>query len=381
MSDGREHAAREYGAREMTRDHLVPRRLAVLAAWAWRLIVLGAAVYAIAWVVAWLSLVAIPVIVALLLTALLKPLQALFRRMGMPRLAATWLAVLIGAGVVFGLGYVAAALFAGRWEELAEEARRTGDRIRDFLAQAPFGLAEVDFDELVQNVVAWLQEHQETITAAIARGTLVTLQVLAGMLLAFFVAFFLVHDGERIWERTVRMFPADARLRVDKAGQTAWEVLSGFIRGAAVIATIHALIIGVTLVILGVPLAGPLAILVFVGSFIPFAGAILSGALAVIVALATTGLVPALVVLAVLLGQNQLENIVLEPIVMKRYVQLHPLTIGLAVTIGAIVWGIPGALISVPFTAMVVRAMPHLTAELPEPGLEPDRTLPGGCER
>ena len=345
----------------------VPRLLAVLAAWAWRLIVIGVAVYFLARIVSLLSLVAIPVIVALLLTALLKPLADALRRRRVPRLGATWLSVLTGVVVIVGLGYLAGFLFADRWEEISAEARRTEERLRAFLADGPLALDREELARLGASLLDWLRGHQEGLTGAVARGTVVTAQVLTGLVLAFFVAFFLIHDGERIWAGTVRLFPSRLRDRVARAGSMAWTVLSGFIRGALVIAIVHALIILVTLLLLGVPLAGPLAILVFIGSFIPYAGALVSGAVAVVVSLVTSGPVAALIVLAVLIGQNQLENVVLEPVVMKHYVRLHPMVIGLAVVVGTIIWGIPGALVAVPATAMAVRALPLLSADRPPP--------------
>jgi predicted PurR-regulated permease PerM len=155
---------------------------------------------------------------------------------------------------------------------------------------------------------------------------------------------------------------------VDQAGRAAWTTTTGYVRGTAVIATIHGSVIGLALYLLGVPLAVPLAVLVFLGSFIPFIGALVGGGLAVLVTFGTQGWLIALVLLGILLVESQLEVHLLQPLIVGRYVRLHPLAIGIAFAVGTVLAGILGAIIAVPIAAIVHQAWPALRGEVPRAG-------------
>jgi predicted PurR-regulated permease PerM len=184
----------------------------------------------------------------------------------------------------------------------------------------------------------------------------VTLRVVAQLLLGIFVVFFLLYDGGRIWWWLTDRVPIRARSRVRAAGEAAWVTLCGYVHGALIIALIHAVVIGTALFLLDVPIFLPLALLVFIGSFIPLAGALVAGGLAVLITLGTRGLIAALILLAVLLLENELEAHVLQPFVVGRYVRLHPLAIVLVLAVGTWLGGIVGALTAVPVAGVAANA-------------------------
>src|SRR5262249_30548279 len=154
-----------------------------------------------------------------------------------------------------------------------------------------------------------------------------------------FIAFFLLYDGERIWQWLISPLPPRESHRVDLAGRSAWITVTGYVRGTAVIAIIHGVVIGLVVSLLGVPLAIPLGVLVFLGAFIPFIGALGAGGLAVLVTFGSQGWPAALILLGVLLAQSQLEANLLQPAIVGRYVRLHPLAIGLAFAVGTVLGG------------------------------------------
>ncbi|MFN2535510.1 MAG: AI-2E family transporter, partial [Pseudonocardiaceae bacterium] len=177
-----------------------------------------------------------------------------------------------------------------------------------------------------------------------------------------FITFFFLYDGERIWHWLISPLPPRDVRRADAAGQAAWATTTGYVRGTAVIATIHGIVIGLAMFLLGVPLALPLAVLVFLGSFIPFVGALVAGGLAVLVTFGTQGWVVALTLLAILIVESQLEVHLLQPLIVGRYVRLHPLAIGLAFAVGTVLAGIVGAIIAVPTAAVINQAWPAFRA-------------------
>ena len=187
------------------------------------------------------------------------------------------------------------------------------------------------------------------------------------------MTFFLLYDGERVWRWLLGPLPRAAGTRVDRAGRTAWTTLTAYVHGTAVIATFHGVVIGVVLFLLHVPLVLPLAVLAFVGGFVPLVGALVAGSLAVLVALGTRGWVTAVILLGVLLVENQVEAHLLQPLVMGRYVRLHPLAIGLAIAVGSVLGGVLGAIVAVPAAAIVYRAAPLLSARGRGPVTRPSR--------
>ncbi len=196
-------------------------------------------------------------------------------------------------------------------------------------------------------------------------GGKIFLELIAGLFLTLFVTFFLLKDGERIWAWLTSFLGADARARTRGAGAAAWEVLTYYVRGTIAVAAIHAVVIGTTLWVMGVPLLAPLVVLVFLAAFVPLVGILVAGTIAVAVTLGTRGWVAALVLVVVFILENQLESHLLQPIVVGRMVRLHPLAIILALAVGGVVAGIAGAVVAVPTAAALVRAAPYLLGRKP----------------
>ncbi|RCW47295.1 putative PurR-regulated permease PerM [Halopolyspora algeriensis] len=332
-----------------------PRRslLGRAALWALRALLVAAAVYVGVQVLVLLDLAVIPVIAALLFTALLWPLNRMLRR-PMPNLLAAWITLIIAVFVLGGMGYLIGMRIAATLPLLIDQLINTVRRLGDLLAQLGFG--QVTLNSIENAVVNWLQSHRSMLRNVARTGARYLINLVTMLLLTIFVTLFLLYEGERVWRWLISpLEQGPHRRRIDRAGHAAWNTVTGYVHGTVVIAIIHGIVIGLTLFLLGVPLVLPLSVLVFLGSFIPIVGAIVAGTIAVLVTLVTQGIVEALILLAVLLVENQLEGNVLQPLVMKNYVRLHPLAIGLVLVVGGILAGLVGMIIAVPTAAVVHR--------------------------
>ncbi|WP_440708653.1 AI-2E family transporter [Herbiconiux sp. YIM B11900] len=297
-----------------------------------------------------LKLVVIPVLVALILAAALSPVIRWMRRHGVPAMVATWI-TLIGGIVIFG-GIVTLIVFAvrGQWDELSQSASDGVDQVTGYLQSGALPIDPSQLDGARDAVVGFFTSSQFG-TGALA-GVSAAAEVVTGALLAVVVLFFFLKDGDRIWAFFLRPFRGRALARGQRIGGTAVKTLGGYVRGTAIIAFVDAAGIGIGLAVLGVPLALPLAVIVFIGAFIPIVGATVAGILAALVALVANGPVVALIVVAIVIAVNQLEGNFLQPVVQARSLKLHPLVILVALTAGTILGGIVGAVLSVPIAAV-----------------------------
>ncbi len=352
---------------EMTDPAPLPRgRIAVKDAvatsswWAVRLIVLAAGAYLVARLLALLSVVTVPLIMALLLTALLAPVRDLIERAGLHRLPASVLTVLVALAVLGGLLTLMGMQVSSGAGRLVNDAQSTLNDVQRTFSHGFFGLGSVQFSSVQDRITSWLDQHRNQLISAAYAGVNITVRVVVGTVLAALLTVLLLWDGDRLWGSVSNGAGARWSAKLDGAGRAAWRSLSGYVHGTLVIATFHGIVIGTTLVLLGVPLAGVLALAVFVGSFVPIVGALVAGGAAVLVTLATRGLVDAGVVLAVLIAANQVEAHVLQPVVMRRFVRLHPAVTVVAITAFGEVWGVVGALIAVPVCSVAARATPVL---------------------
>lgn len=320
--------------------------------WAWRFLVIVAAAAVLAYVVVRFRLVVFPVVIALLLAALLQPTVARLLRWGVPRLLAAAIVFVSGIVVVTGTLTGVGTLLATGIQDISTSVLKGINQIRNWLT-GPLGLSEDQLNTFINSAWQTIQQN----TNRIASGALATAgtaaQILAGIALTLFVTFFFLYDGARIWRWCVRLFPGTARPHVSEAGQRAWRTLVSYVRGTVIVAAVDAVFIGIILVVLGVPLAVPLAILVFLGAFVPLVGAFVTGAIAVLVALVTNGFVTALIVLGGIILVQQIEGNVLQPLLLGRMVKVHALAVVLVVTAGGLIGGIAGAVIAVPFAAVV----------------------------
>ena len=328
----------------------VPRTLRVVAAWSWRILVVLALAAAVIAVIVRLEVLFIALFVALLATALLQPGMDLLRRVGLPRAVAAAVTLLLALAVVGLVFFLAGRALAGQAGELATAVAEGYDKLKLWIEDA-FGISADQLEEYTTRVWDSVRNNVGSIGSGVFGIASTAGEFLAGAGVALFATIFFLYDGPRIWHWVGSLFPSSARAHVDQAGQLSWRTLSGYARGTVLIAAIDALGIGLGVWLLGVPLAGPIAVLVFFGSFIPIVGATLSGLVAVLVALATEGVTTALLTAGVVLLVQQLEGHVLQPLIQGRFVAIHPLAVVLAVAAGSVVAGLVGAVIAVPIVA------------------------------
>jgi predicted PurR-regulated permease PerM len=359
-----------------TVDDGIPRGVRVAGAWAWRLILFAGTAYLMLRVIALLHLVVIPVAVALLLAALFEPAVRGLRNRGVNRSLAAGMVLVGGLTVVSaGLGLIVWTVIS-QFDDLSAQVREGVAQIQTWLAGGPLHVSQAQLSSGVDQLLQKVSENQGAITSG-AWSTATTLgELLAGLLLVLFTLFFFLRDGAQIWRFLCRLLPRPARVPVARAGHYSWHTLASYVRATVLVALIDAVGIGIGLAVLRIPLALPLAALVFLGAFIPVVGATLSGAVAVLVALVTHGLVSALIVLGLVIAVQQLEGHVLQPLIMGRAVALHPLAVILAIATGVVVAGIIGALVAVPLLAVANTAVRYL-AEHPQGEPTPDREPPG----
>lgn len=340
----------------------VPFALRVAAAWSWRvglvIVVSGVLVYLLGQV----SLLIVPLMVAALLAALLLPLRNALRRRRVPTGAAVAITLLAFFGLVSAALTLVGTQLAMGFTNLWGEARAGIEQMMAWLAQGPLQLTTGEIDGFLQDVSNTLQSNGGSIlSGALSFGSTAG-HVAAGTLLTVFALIFFLLDGGRIWRFVVGLAPVRARAAVDGAGRRGWLSMASYVRVQMLVAAVDAIGIGLGAFVIGVPLALPLGVLVFIGSFVPIVGALATGSVAVLLALVANGWVNALVMLVIVLAVQQLEGHVLQPLIMGPAVALHPLAVVLAVAGGTLLAGIPGALFSVPLLAVLntsVRYIAH----------------------
>ena len=338
----------------------VPRWLQAAGAWAWRLIAIGVALYFGARVISALRIVVLPCVAALLLTALLQPLAARLRQAGLPALAATWCTLLTAIAVIAGAGTLIGNRVSGEYGTLVAELAHTTKKAENWLVTGPFQVRQVTLQQLSNTILHWLNAHRSFVAGTVVTGGRIALEIGAGVVLMLFVTFFLIKDGDRIWRWLTGALSTRALARTERAGRAAWHTLVYYVRGTMLVAAIHAVVIGLALAIIGVPLVGPLVALVFVAAFLPIVGILIAGVVAILITLATKGLIAAVALVVIFVLENQIESHLLQPVVLGRIVRLHPLAIILVLAIGEVVGGIAGAIVAVPTAAALYRAVPML---------------------
>jgi predicted PurR-regulated permease PerM len=355
----------------------------VTASWAVRMLVIAAAVYLLFRLLSTFGVVTVPVALALLGSALMSPLVGWLQRHGVPRALATLVAMVGGLAVVAGVLTFVIQAFINGLPELQDKVGASINQVQQWLITGPFHLRQEEITQAGNNLTGSLKSHTNELTAgAISTASTVTELLTAGLLTVFTLIFFL-HGGREIWEFVIKVVPARARDAVNVAGHRGFASLVGYVRATVAVAGVDAIGIGIGLGALQVPLALPLAALVFLGAFIPIIGAVLTGIVAVLVALVTKGLVVALIVLGVVLLVQQVEAHALQPLLLGRAVQLHPVAVVLAIAAGTVVGGIIGALLAVPTIAVLNSAIRSLLA-VPEEephagnitGSDPDQAAP-----
>jgi predicted PurR-regulated permease PerM len=336
----------------------VPEALSIAAAFSWRLLVILGLIAVLIYLIITLKYIVIPFLIAVLIGALLVPLVQFLERHRWPK----WLAVtvtLVGFfAIVSGLVVVVVSQVRLGLPALQQQSVAAFESFRTFLSQSPLQLNDQDIDGYLAQLTAAVQRDSGVLVSGILSVGSTAGHVLAGALLTVFASIFVLIDGKRIWAWTVRLFPRRARIAVDGSGQTGWLTLTTFVKVQIFVAAVDAVGIGVGAWILGLfyggfPLVIPIAVAVFLGSFIPVVGALITGALAIFIALVFLGPIPAVIMLGIVLLVQQVEGHILQPLIMGTAVKVHPLAVVFAVAAGSFIAGIPGALFAVPLVAVV----------------------------
>ncbi|WP_081808982.1 AI-2E family transporter [Mycobacterium sp. URHB0044] len=339
------------------------------AAWSWRLLIILGALVALLWVVKHLEVIVVPVALATMIAALLMPVVDLLDRRGMPRGAAVFVVLLSGFVVVGGILAFVVSQFIEGAPALVDQVTRSITGVRAWLTTGVFShFSSEQINSATDAAIDALKNNQAKLTSGALSTAGTVTEIVTGALLVFFTLIFLLHGGRHIFGYVTKIFPSTVRDRVRDAGRAGFHSLIGYVRATFLVALVDAVGIGIGLVIMGIPLALPLASLVFLGAFIPLVGAVITGVLAVIVALIAKGWVFALITLGLIIAVQQLEAHVLQPLVMGRAVSVHPLAVVLAIATGGVSAGIIGALLAVPTVAFINSAMRVLLAA--DPGAE-----------
>ena len=366
----------------------------------WRLLLLAVAGYLLAQLLARLRFVVLPVVAALLVLTLLLPPAAWLKRHGWPAAAAAFTVLLGGLLVVAAVLYLIVSRVALQFASLASRVSESVDEIREWLVNGPLHLSDQQLADLVRRVQDSLSSRQGLILSQVLSTTTLALEILGAAILTLLLTFFFLKDGEwmQAWLLGQVDKPAAAKLRA--AGEAAWSTLTGYVRGVAIIGSFDAVFIGIGLAIVGVPLVPSLALLTFVGAFLPLIGAFTAGLVSALVALVSNGPLAAAVVVAITLVVQQVEGHVLQPAVMSRAVRLHPVVVLLSLGAGGLLGGIVGAFLAVPVVAVAAAAVgawrcapdpdapaaklraavepSAAQAELPAPGEQVAQPRPGG---
>lgn len=346
--------------RELDKD--IPYGIRIAASWSWRLGLILLMAGILVWLLRHITLLIIPIMVAALLAGLLSPVTAWLKRRGLPAGLAVAATVLGFIGVIVGALALVGRQLAVGFGELYSQALEGVRQVQDWLSAGPLHLTAAQIDQYVKEVTDALQNNSSSIlSGALSFGSTAG-HFAAGMLLSLFILIFFLLEGDRIWAFLVRMLPRKARAATFGAGRKGWASMVSYARIQMFVAAVDALGIGVGAAIIGVPLALPLGVLVFLGSFIPVVGALVTGVVAVLLALVANGPINALIMLAVVLLVQQLEGHILQPLVMGKAVSLHPVAVILSVAAGSYLAGIPGALFSVPILAVANSAVRYIAA-------------------
>jgi predicted PurR-regulated permease PerM len=335
----------------------IPRLLVAGSELGWRFLVCIAALAVVVYAIAKVSFAFIPVFVALLLATLLVPPAHWLQRRGAPPVAATVVVFLGALAVLATLLTLLTPPVVNEFDAIGANVREGADKLAVYIADSPLGLDEAAVQREIDRIDDRVRENSGQITSGVLSGAAFVGQLVAGLLITLVVLFFFVKDGPRIWAWVVGLFPQTRRPAMEQVGAQSWQVLTQYVRGVVTVAVVDAVGIGIALWLIGVPLVVPLALLVFFTAFVPIVGSIVAGIACALVALVNGGPVDALLVVGASLAVQQLEGNVLYPMIVGRRMELHPIAILLAVTIGGITAGIVGAAIAVPIAAVAAVAI------------------------
>jgi len=324
----------------------------VAASWSVRFLVVAAAVYVLLRLLNSVSLVTIDIVVAIMLAALLEPAVDALARLRVPRPLAAILVFILGvAGLGVALWFVISQV-SNNATVLGGQLRDAGEAIRNWLVEGPLDMSERQVTQLSDELTGAVSGNRSELVAGALNTANSALGVVGGAVFCLFALMFMLLDDGAMWRWVVRIFPVPARPRVAAAGVVAWRTLVAYMRSTVLLALINSLTMVVVMIIAGLPLVVPLGVLLFLGSLIPLAGMLVAGLVVVLVALVTKSLAVAIVMAIALFLTVQLEGNLLNPYILGKAVQIHPLAILVAVTAGTLLGGIFGAFIAVPLVAI-----------------------------
>lgn len=341
----------------------IPPKLNYLSGLSWRLLVILGLIGVLIFLIIQLKIIVIPFLVALLLTALLYPFVKWLTKKGIKKGLAVAISFVSLLVIIAAIVFVFVKQVQSAYPELKQEFQVTLSNVQASLAQGPLNINEADFDNAAGEVIKYVQENSSTFISGLSTAGSTAGHVAAGLLLTLFAVIFLSYDGRTIWQWTTKLAPSAIRNKLNEAGQKGWRTLIEFVKSQVTVAGVDAVGIGLGALLLQIPLAIPIALIVFLGSFIPLVGAIVTGLIAVLLALVFNGWLAAVLMLGVVLIVQFVEGHLLQPFLIGKAVKIHPLVIVFAVATGSLLAGIPGALFAVPIVAVLNVMISHLFSD------------------
>jgi len=346
-------------------DASVPRWLRTAGAASWRLLALGGLVVAVLYLLSLLRVVVLPVILAVLATTLLRgPVEAL-RRRGVPPAAAVLSVMAAAALILVGIIAAIAPSIGSQLNDLGTGVQDGIQKLGRVLADPPFNLSRQEVSDRIQQGIDRVRQNSGPITHGVQTGAILLGEVLTGLIITVLLTFFFLKDGAEMWRWIGGFMGPPRRERWDEAGARIYVALGGYVRGIALVGLVDALLIGLALVVIGVPLVLPLMVLTFFGAFLPLVGAFLAGLTAVLIALVSNGVVAALLVFGAIILVQQVEGHLLYPLLMGRTVHLHPAAIILALGVGGVLAGVIGVFLAVPTAGVISVLLGYARREPP----------------
>jgi predicted PurR-regulated permease PerM len=319
----------------------------------WRFVAIVAAVGLVLYALVVLRVVVLPIIVALLVSTLLLPVVQWLKRRGAPPAVAAAGAMVGAFLVIAAIATAVAPTISDQFGELRPQAEQGLRDASDVLADPPFNVSEQELDETVDKGIARLRENSGPLARGLQSGAVLLGELVTGLIIAVLLTFFLLKDGERMWGYVLSLIGSRGRKDAHEIGTRVYAALAGYVRGIALVGLVDAILIGLALVIIGVPLVIPIMVITFFAAFVPLIGAFLAGLVAVLIALVAGGVVDALLVLGAIILVQQVEGHLLYPLLMSRAVHLHPAVIVVALAAGGILAGIVGVFLAVPAAGIV----------------------------
>jgi predicted PurR-regulated permease PerM len=358
----------------------VPTGLVTAASWGWRVLVLAGVAALLWWLLTYFSAVSVPLAVAVLLTALLTPLNRRLRAWKVPAVLSSVVSLLVMALVVVGVFVAIGAQVAKEWPQLWVQTEAGVASFLTWLASGPLQIDQAQLTDYLNQLSQWVASSKAQLASAAAKAGVGVGHFFAGLAIALIATFFFLAAGDRLWASLLKLVPRHYQVATDRAAGQGWVSLVAYMRAQVLVALVDAVGILIGALALQLPMAWALFALTFVTAFIPVVGAVLAGTVACALALVTHGPVSALIMLAITVVVMEAEGHFLQPILLGRAAKLHPLAVLIGLAVGATIAGIVGALLVIPvlaFFAAFIRALKPeefaepLRADLPEVKADP----------